>query len=148
MDFESNSFDLITCFGVLHHIPNVSHVMGECYRTLTHGGLFLVREPVVSMGDWRKPRIGLTQNERGIPLPLFDKIIKSSGFVVRRRAMCDFRPLTLATSKLGLPTFNNSILVMVDAILSRLFTKNYKYHRNSLIGKFSPTSVAYVLEKI
>lgn len=148
MEFKSNSFDLITCFGVLHHIPNVSHVISECYRCLTHGGLFLIREPVVSMGDWNKPRAGLTPNERGIPLPIFDHIVSAAGFVVRRRVMCDFRPLTLVASKLGIPIFNNLALVLVDAILSKLFMWNYKYHRTSLMGKFSPTSIVYILEKI
>jgi hypothetical protein len=29
LSFPDNYFELITCFGVLHHIPNVSYVMSE-----------------------------------------------------------------------------------------------------------------------
>ena len=65
INFENNKFDLITSFGVLHHIPNVSFVMSEIYRVLNNGGVFLFREPIVSMGDWRENRPGLTKNERG-----------------------------------------------------------------------------------
>jgi len=35
--FENESFALIVCFGVLHHIPNVSKVLKEFYRCLTGG---------------------------------------------------------------------------------------------------------------
>ena len=36
MSFDRNSFDLITSFGVMHHVPNVTHVMKECYRCLKY----------------------------------------------------------------------------------------------------------------
>lgn len=47
MPFEEYQFDLISCLGVLHHIPNVTHVLQECYRCLTEGGVMLLREPIV-----------------------------------------------------------------------------------------------------
>jgi SAM-dependent methyltransferase len=43
---EAGTADLATSFGVLHHIPNVSHVIGEVARVLQPEGLFLVREPI------------------------------------------------------------------------------------------------------
>ena len=58
LPFQSKRFDLITCFGVMHHIPNVSYVLGECYRCLENEGYYLLREPIVSMGDWTKTRGG------------------------------------------------------------------------------------------
>ena len=61
LPFDDACFDLLTCFGVLHHIPNVSHVVGELARCLKPGGYALMREPVISMGDWRQPRAGLTR---------------------------------------------------------------------------------------
>jgi SAM-dependent methyltransferase len=76
--FPDNSFDLITCFGALHHIPNVSFVLSELTRVLKPQGYLLIREPIVSMGNWRNIRIGLTKNERGIPLHLFLKIFKAN----------------------------------------------------------------------
>lgn len=63
LDFESEQFDLITCLGALHRIPNVSMVVNELYRCLGKGGYLLLREPVVSMGDWSVPREGLTKRE-------------------------------------------------------------------------------------
>ncbi|MBM3453659.1 MAG: class I SAM-dependent methyltransferase [Bacteroidetes bacterium] len=76
LDFPDNSFDFIVSFSVLHHIPNVSYVMSELIRVLKPNGMLLIREPIVSMGDWRMPRKGLTKNERGIPLSYFEKIIE------------------------------------------------------------------------
>ena len=70
LPFDDGSFDLVTAFGVLHHIPNVSQVLAELFRVTRAGGLVMVREPVVSMGDWRQRRSGLTAHERGIPFPL------------------------------------------------------------------------------
>ena len=68
-------FDLIVCFGALHHIPNVSRIIGEFYRCSEKGGYVLMREPIISMGDWTKKRKGLTRRERGIPLKILRDII-------------------------------------------------------------------------
>ena len=84
------AFALVTCFGVLHHIPNVSFVMSELGRVLEPGGVMLLREPVISMGDWRKPRRGLTKRERGIPLHLLQRIAVESGFEVIKQSLCMF----------------------------------------------------------
>ena len=70
-DFPDNSFDLITCFGVLHHIPNVTCVLSEMERVLMPKGFMMIREPISTMGDWRVPRKNLTKNERGIPKEFF-----------------------------------------------------------------------------
>ena len=90
LPFPTNQFDLITCFGVLHHIPNVSTVIKEIYRCLNRGGYALIREPTASMGDWRKPRRGLTKHERGIPSRIFHRAIVSSGFRVISERRCMF----------------------------------------------------------
>ena len=51
LDFASNTFDTITCFGVLHHIPNATYVFSELIRVLKPGGVILLREPIISMND-------------------------------------------------------------------------------------------------
>jgi SAM-dependent methyltransferase len=50
LPFDDNVFDLITCFGTLHHIPNVTFVLEEMIRVLKPDGCLLIREPIVSMG--------------------------------------------------------------------------------------------------
>lgn len=141
--FESNTFDLITCFGVLHHIPNVSYVVGECYRCLAEGGTFVVMEPFVSMGDWRNPRRGLTKRERGIPLSVFEHIIRDSGFSIERRTLCRFPILP----RVFRDTYNKPTLTYLDYLLSFLFSYNTKYHRVQWWEKLGPSTVYFVLRK-
>jgi SAM-dependent methyltransferase len=88
LPFPAGTFDLITCSGVLHHIPNVSYVVGELARVVTPDGYLLLREPIHSMGDWRGPRRGLTKNERGIPIRLLRAIIARAGLTIVREAPC------------------------------------------------------------
>ncbi|RRQ21641.1 class I SAM-dependent methyltransferase [Thiohalobacter thiocyanaticus] len=147
MPFENNQFDLITSLGVMHHIPNVSYVMSECFRCLDRGGIMLLREPIISMGDWRKPRHGLTKRERGIPIDILDDIIGRSGFKIRRRAFCVFPLIPKLTSKLHIAAYNNSLITTADALLSRAFSWNMKYHRTKLHEKFAPASAYYILSK-
>jgi len=148
MPFEDNEFDLIVALGVLHHIPNVSHVLKECGRCLAPGGRMLLREPIISMGDWRKPRSGLTRHERGIPLQLFRQMIENAGMGVVHEGYCMFPPLSQLCAKLGLDAYNNRLLVAMDAMLSRSFAWNYRYHADHFSQKFRPTSAYYILEKM
>lgn len=38
--FQSDSFDCVYSYGVLHHIPEVKHLLAEIYRVLKVGGVF------------------------------------------------------------------------------------------------------------
>ena len=147
MPFGSNQFDLITSLGVMHHIPNVSHVMSECYRCLNSGGIMLLREPIVSMGDWTKPRKGLTKRERGIPLNILKEIVRHTGFKVKHESLCVFPLLAKLANKIGVAAYNNYAITLTDTLLSKVFSWNIKYHRTKLHEKIAPASVYFVLEK-
>ena len=146
--FTDNSFDLILCLSVLHHIPNVTKVMSEIYRISKSGGYVLIREPIVSMGDWGgKRNKGLTKRERGIPLKIFREIIKNLNFILLKENLGMFAPISKLGRLLGKSTYNNNFLVKSDRILSNLFYFNYRYHSNTFVGKFCPSAVFYVLRK-
>lgn len=147
MPFKDETFDLATCFGCLHHIPNVGNVLRELYRCIKAGGFALIREPIISMGDWRRPRRGLTKHERGIPLPVFRTLIANAGFSIEKESLCGF-PLT---SRLGgileAHFYNSRMTVRIDRFFARMFVWNYRYHPISFFQKFTPTVAAYVLKK-
>ena len=147
LPFQDNSFDLITCFGVLHHIPNVSKVLSEIYRCLKPGGIFLTREPTISMGDWRFPRKGLTKRERGIPISIFRKVIKLCGFEVQRETRCMFSLTSRLGKLIGGPAYNSRIIVSLDKLVCALPIWPDVYHAVNSIQKLRPTSVFYVLGK-
>ncbi len=147
MIFPTDSFDLLTCFGVLHHIPNVTFVMSECFRCMRPGGYMLLREPISSMGDWRKPRRGLTKNERGIPVRILDDIVKDCGFEILRRSFCGFPVIPRIGRYFNFSVYNNRTMTMMDAVLSKMFAFNTRYHRTKVRHKFGPGSLCYVLKK-
>ena len=140
MPFDDESFDLVTCFGVLHHIPNVTKVVSEVHRVLRPGGYFVVRETVHSMGDWRHPRRGLTKRERGIPRPIYERIMREH-FNVLHVSWCDF-PLWQRWGNLR-RTFD----VRLDSVLARSFAWNYRYHATNGFQKIRPRSRAMVLQR-
>lgn len=143
----SRSMNLITVFSVLHHIPNVSHVLNELARVLAPGGWLVLREPVTTMGDWRVPRQGLTQHERGLPKTWLLNSVRAAGLTVKHHADCQFAPLTRLCSRVGLNAFGSPLLVAVDAVLSHLFSWNSRYHRPGFWQKFAPASVFIVAQK-
>jgi len=146
LPFPDNAFSLATCFGTLHHIPNVSTVVRELARCIKSGAYLLVREPVVSMGDWRNPRPMLTNRERGIPLPIFERIIASAGLEVMQCRLCMFALMNRLNMRRG-NVYGSAFLVWVDHVLSTLTQWNYRYHRTTFFQKLSPTAAAYVLRK-
>jgi len=148
MPFNDNTFNLITSLGVLHHIPNVTYVISEIYRCLSHNGTALIREPIVSMGDWRKPRKNLTKRERGIPLPIFEEIIHKTGFKVVKKTYCVFPVIPMLLNKVGIVAYNNIYFSKLDAITCSVLKKRIRYRTENLIQKIRPTCVFYVLKKI
>lgn len=147
LPFAESTFDLITCFGVLHHIPNVSKVLSEFQRVLSPGGILLLREPITSMGDWRKPRAGLTAHERGLPIAPLRKAIESAGLTERSFRLLGFGPLMWLMRKAGRNVYNSTALTRIDWILSTSVRWNYRYHsfNNSIAEKTRPTSMFAVL---
>ena len=146
LKFKKNYFDLITCFGTLHHIPNVSHVFKELVRVLKKDGYLLVREPIVSMGDWRRTRKSLTKRERGIPEKIFDNIIRDNNLKViyKRKIMFPLlRRIDFGRYQGG----NSKFWVYIDDSLSRFFSWNNRYHSTNFLHKLRPQSVFYVLHK-
>lgn len=149
IDLPSNSFDLVTAFSVLHHIPNVSYVFSELIRVLRPGGRLIVREPVVSMGDWRLPRRGLTARERGIPLQAMMALISSHQCSVVRARLIGFAPLQKLASMFGSSSLWNSAAgLRIDALLSRAFARNYRYHRTTFLNRFAPATGHWVITKL
>lgn len=148
MAFEDGTFDLVVCFGTLHHIPNVTHVVSEIGRVTKPGGFALIREPIVSMGDWRKYRgPGTTQRERGIPLGIMRDAIRDAGLTIRHTGYSGF-PLTVRVGmRLGIEAFNRMPTVIADAAMARATLPMYSYHTNSKIRKFRPTQAFFVAQR-
>ena len=146
LPFEDNSFDLITCFHVLHHIPNVSFVISELYRCLAPNGLLLLREPINSMGDWRDLRPGLTKCERGIPLDLFRKMVSADNIIIEKEHLYCFRVLQSLPNYQTLFT-KSRMFLKLDSMLCKLTKWNYKYHPNNKFRRIRPLCVSFVLKK-
>jgi hypothetical protein len=147
IDLPKEAVDLITCFGVLHHIPNVSTVVGEMGRVSARGGVAIIREPIGSMGDWRYARKpGITPRERGIPPKLLLGMASDAGFIVKARDYCGF-PLTRRLKIGHRWAYNSKVGVVFDHALSELTGPNYRYNPTKAWQKVAPTSVFLVLEK-
>jgi ubiquinone/menaquinone biosynthesis C-methylase UbiE len=149
MPFADNTFDLVTCFGVLHHIPNVSKVVRELARCSKPGGWLLIREPAHSMGNWDRPRLGLTRRERGIPMPVMRQIVAKAGLQVVRERRCAF-PLIAHLDrfrKKGDYVYNSRLMTAFDDYVSNLPFWSRQYHAKNLFQRLRPWSVSFVLNK-
>jgi SAM-dependent methyltransferase len=142
---QDQSVDLVTSLGTLHHIPNVGRVIEEVSRILEPGGVFVLREPMSSMGDWRKPRRGLTARERGIPFNWLAETLRNAGLKpVRSR-----RVMFALTNRLALfsKPYNSSAIVFLDWIASELMAWNDHYWRDKPFKKVAATSSYFIAVK-
>lgn len=149
MPFADHSFDLITCFGVLHHIPNVSTVVREMARCSKPRGWLLICEPTHSMGNWDKSRRLLTPHERGIPTSIFRRIVAEAGFEIVRQHRCAF-PLT-ARIQFLLPkrqyVFNTKWITIIDDYVSNLPFWSNRYHATNVFQRLRPWGLFLVLRR-
>ena len=141
------SVDLVTCLGVLHHIPNVSFVLSELGRVLEPGGVLLLREPIHSMGDWRYPRPGLTKRERGIPPRMLDAMLAAAELEVMHRAYCLFALLARVSHAIGIEPYAGRAGALLDHALSSAFAWNAAYDRRSPFRKIAPGAIFVVATK-
>lgn len=147
IDLPDNSVNAVTTIGVLHHIPNVSDVLRELHRILMPGGFLLLREPMVTMGDWSKPRRGVTKNERGLPRRWLLERLAEFGYRIERTQTCQFGPLPRIFHALGVQPYQSKTATRLDLVVSRLTAWNTRYHRTSFTQKFAPASIAVVARK-
>lgn len=147
LPFDADSFDLITCLGVLHHIPNVTFVISELARCVRPGGIVLLREPTVSMGDWRQARRGLTKRERGIPREILLRSVIAAGLKIQREADCMFPAVPRLARILGQNAYCSRFWTVMDYTLARIFRWNYVYHPTSFVKKLRPTGLFLVASK-
>lgn len=143
------SVDLVTCFGVLQYIPNVSHVLGEFARVLELGGLLLLREPVTSLGgDWgtSRPGSGLMPHTRGVPRAYFRRQLAGHGFVVEREMLSTFPPVRMLW-KLGPVPYNSRALTSIDLALCRVLAPRLRYHAVSRWQKIRPGGISIVARR-
>ena len=147
LPFEDGRFDLITCLGALHHIANAGAVVRELARCLSADGVALIHEPIVSMGDWRKPRKGLTRRERGIPLAIYRRLLAEAGFEVQRERLCLFQPIARLYLAFGRCAYDSRFATFLDEIVCRALAGNVSYHRTTLLERCSPTCVYSLLTR-
>ncbi|MCP4313053.1 MAG: methyltransferase domain-containing protein [Bacteroidetes bacterium] len=150
LEFPDNSFDLATCFGTLHHIPNVSYILSELIRVLKSGGALLLREPIISMGDWTKPRPGLTTNERGIPLSHFQDFFQGQDVKIVARGHCftmTYQLQKLFSKIIKKPLHSSGFYIRVDSLFSSLLKGNVRYQAVRKIHRIAPTNITFLVRK-
>jgi SAM-dependent methyltransferase len=143
IDLPNASVDLITCFGVLHHIPNVSKVLRELGRVAKPNAIFVLREPSHAMGDFRVPRPGLTRNERGIAPKWLLKHATAAGWQVERAVHHDFGALTHFMNLFGVNKNQSPFLIRLDRFLAVLTQWNHRYWRTAPWQKMAPSTMSY-----
>ncbi len=84
--FSPGSFDLITAFFVLEHVPSVEAVLGNCFRLLKPGGWFVGAVPFVDSvqaGLFKGRWINATEAPRHLSLPTragMERVCRRTGY--------------------------------------------------------------------
>ena len=143
IDLPDESIDIGILFGVLHHVATVEKVVGEIGRVLKAGAPIIIREPIGSMGDFRKDRPGLTRCERGIPPRLMVKFLERAGFDGIKVDYSDTPGLISLTRQIGLFNRLDQPILKLDRFMSNAMRWNNRYWRTSVLDKVAPRTATY-----
>jgi ubiquinone/menaquinone biosynthesis C-methylase UbiE len=137
LPFDDHSFDAVTMFDVLEHIPNHQLAALEALRVLRSGGYLLVSTP---NDNWRFPYYGFLQ-----PICPTDRDMMAEWGHVRRGYTLDE-----LNNLIGLPcqksaTFINPVTALCHDIS---FSRLPQFARRSICAGLSPlTWLGYILHK-
>lgn len=77
IELPENTFDFIICHGVLHHLINIEHVLGQIDQSLTQNGLVLIYE-YVGPDRWQFPEATMHYLDEAFPRLSFSRREASS----------------------------------------------------------------------
>ncbi len=146
IDYPSDFFDYIFCFGVLHHIPNVSFVLKEFHRVLKDDGIAIIREPICWMYSGDKRPEDLSPNERGIPVEFFREEFANLNFDVLKIKYSYYKPLMHFVRKSPYSWKFPALIYRMDNILSMIPSRKNYFSRN-LSDRFNAGCAYYVIKK-
>jgi len=145
INYPNNFFDYIFCFGVLHHIPNVSFVLKEFQRVLKKGGIAIIREPVCWMYNGDKRPADLSPNERGIPIEFFKSEFDKLNFEILEISKSYYKPLMSLMRKVSVMSKFPNAIYYLDKMMCSLPDTN-KYYPENFIDRFAASSAFYVVK--
>lgn len=147
LEFENETFDLITCFGVLMYIMNPEVVLNEFIRVLKPGGTLLIREPSTDMHVGQGiERWGMGEESRGLPPDFYEgEFVKLN--VSYNITHCMFSPWIEFGKKVMKAPMNHRWFIKVDSLFCKLFKWNWKYQRQIFCDKFAPGSLFVTVKK-
>ena len=146
IDYPSDFFNYIFCFGVLHHIPNVSYVLKEFHRVLGKGGIAVIREPVCWMYSGKIRPKDLSPNERGIPVDFFRDEFEKLNFEILNVRKSYYKPLMHFVRKSPFLWKFPSLVYTLDNLLSQIPNRK-NYFSNGIIDKFNAGCAYYIIRK-
>lgn len=146
INYPDNFFDYIFCFGVLHHIPNVSKILSEFKRVLKPGGVMILREPVCWMYSGENRPKDLSPNERGIPVSFFKNEFEKLDFDVIEIQKSFYKPLMSLLRRVNILSQFPNAVYFLDRIMCKLPSTDSYYVKN-FIDRFSPSSAYYIVKK-
>lgn len=146
ISYADDFFDYVFCFGVLHHIPNVSYVLEEFWRVLKSGGIAIIREPICWMYSGGDRPADLSPNERGIPVEYFKNEFSRLDFKLLSIQMSYYKPLMSVLRKTKMLWRLPNLMYSLDRVAGKL-PSSKKYYPDSFADKFAPSSAYYVIQK-
>jgi len=116
-EFPDGSFDLVTLFHVLEHLPQPAAALAKVRRWLSPGGVVLVQVP--NFGSWQRHLLGRRWTGLDIPRHLrhfapgtLSAMLRQAGFAPRRPRFFSLRD--------NAPAIVSSLLPRLDPVAARV----------------------------